>query len=174
MTSATGRLRDEGSSATDEGVVTSGGDDDEGLTTLDSRGSIAVVALVLVDSEGLASDGGLINLEESIFGNNATVGGDNSTLLRRSVNGQGASIGKTHLLNLEDITGNDLGSLNLLEGTVTEDNSLESKSLLEFVDNGTSLVFLDETDTGVEHQKTANDTEIDPILKTGSENSGTL
>jgi hypothetical protein len=39
--------------------------------------------------------------------------------------------------------------------------------LLELVDDGTSLVFLDETDDGVEEQKTADDTEIDPILETG-------
>jgi hypothetical protein len=41
-------------------------------------------------------------------------------------------------------------------------------SLLQFLDNGTSLVFLDETDDRVEKEQTADDTEIDPILKTGS------
>ncbi|PMB73754.1 hypothetical protein BM221_001179 [Beauveria bassiana] len=157
VTSATSGLGNEGSGATDEGVVTSGGDDDESLTTLDGGRSVAVVALVLVNSKGLTSDGGLINLEESIFGDNATVGGDNGTFL-----------------NLEDVTGNDFGGLNLLEGTVTENDSLESKGLLEFLDNGTSLEFLNETDSSVEQQKGANDTEIDPVLKTSSENSGSL
>ncbi len=157
MTSATSGLGDESSGATDEGVVTGGGDDDEGLTTLDGGGGVAVVALVLVDSKGLTSNGGLINLEESIFGDDATVGGDNGTLL-----------------NLEDITGNDLGGLNLLEGAITENDSLEGKSLLEFLDNRTSLEFLNETDTSVKQEKSANDTEIDPILETGSENSGSL
>lgn len=82
--------------------------------------------------------------------------------------------GKTHLLNLEDITGNDLGGLNLLEGAVTEDDSLESESLLQFLDNGTSLEFLDETNGGVEQEQSADDTEIDPILETGSQDSGSL
>lgn len=157
VTGATSGLGDEGSSATDEGVVTSGGNDDEGLTTLDSGRLEAVVAIVLVDSEGLASNGRLIDLEESVFGNNATIGGDDGTLL-----------------NLEDITGNDEGSLNLLEGTVTEDDSLESESLLQLVDNGTSLELLDETDSGVKQKQTADDTEIDPILKTGSKDGGSL
>ena len=40
--------------------------------------------------------------------------------------------------------------------------------LLELVDDGTSLVFLDETDSGVEKQQTADDTKIDPVLKTSS------
>lgn len=35
---------------------------------------------MLVNSKRLASDGRLIDLEESIFGNNAAVGGNNSTL----------------------------------------------------------------------------------------------
>lgn len=157
MASATSGLGDEGGGATDEGVVTSGSDDDEGFTTLDGGGGVAVVAAVLVDSEGFTSDGGLINLEESIFGDDATVGGNNGALL-----------------NLEDITGNNLGSLNLLEGAITENDSLEGKSLLEFLNNGTSLEFLNETNTSVKQEKSANDTEIDPILETGSENSGSL
>jgi hypothetical protein len=111
VTSTSASRVDEGGGATDEGVVTSGGDDQEGLTTLDSRGSIALVALVLVDSERLTRDGRLVDLEEGIVGNDATIGGDDGTLL-----------------NLQDIAGDDLGSLNLLQGTVTENNSLESKS----------------------------------------------
>lgn len=157
VTGATSGLGDEGSGATNEGVVTSGRDDEESLTTLDSGRSVARVTLVLVDSKGLTGDGGLINLEESIFGHNATISGDNGTLL-----------------NLEDITGNDLGGLDLLEGTVTEDYSLKGEGLLQFLDNGTSLELLNETDTGVKQQKSADNTEINPILKTGSQNGGSL
>ena len=72
----------EGGGAADKGVVTSGGDDDKGLTTLDSGGSEAVVALVLVDSERLTSDGGLVDLEEGILGDDAAISGDNGTLGR--------------------------------------------------------------------------------------------
>lgn len=81
VTSTASGLGDESSGTTNEGVVTSGSDDDESLTTLDSGRSEAVVSLVLVDGERLTSDGGLIDLEESIFGNDATVGGNDSTLL---------------------------------------------------------------------------------------------
>ncbi|KUI57714.1 hypothetical protein VP1G_10929 [Cytospora mali] len=142
---------------TDEGVVTSGGNNDEGLTTLDSGGSEALVALVLVDSQRLTSDGGLVNLQESILGDNATISGNDRTVL-----------------NLENITGNDLGSLKLLQGTVTKDNSLQGESLLEFVDNATSLEFLDETNTGVKQKQGTDDTEINPILKTSSQDSSSL
>jgi hypothetical protein len=157
VASAASGLGDESSGTTDEGVVTSGSNDDKGLTTLDSGRLEAVVALVLVDGERLTSDGGLINLKEGILGDDATIGGDNGTLL-----------------DLEDITGNDLRGLNLLQGTVTEDDSLEGKSLLEFLDNGTSLEFLDETDASVEQKETADDTEVDPILETGGENGSSL
>jgi hypothetical protein len=36
------------------------------------------------------------------------------------------------------------------------------------------LLFLVPTDNGVEQQDTANDTEVDPILETGSEKSSEL
>lgn len=157
VTSATSGLGDKGSGATNESVVTSGGNNDEGLTTLDERRLEALIVLVLVDSEGLASDGRLINLQESILSDDLAVSRNDGTLLE-----------------LEDITGNDLGSSDFLEGTVTEDDGLESESLLQFVDDGASLEFLDETNTGVEKQKTANDTEIDPILETSSEDGSSL
>lgn len=147
VTSAGGGRGDERSSATDEGRVTGGSDDHEGLTTLDGRGSVAGVALVLVDSKGLTSDGGLIDLEEAVFGDETTIGGDDGAFL-----------------DLEDITGDDFRSFNLSELAVTEDGSLESERLLQFLDNGTSLVFLDETDSCVKQQEGANDTEINPIL----------
>jgi hypothetical protein len=63
--------------------------------------------------------------------------------------GENAGIQSTHLLKLENITGNDLRSFNFEKTTVTENDSLESESLFQFVDNGTSLEFLDETDSGV-------------------------
>ena len=148
---------DKGGSTTDEGVVAGGSDNDEGLTTLDGGGGEALVTLVLVDSQRLASDGRLINLQESILGDNATISGDDGTLL-----------------NLEDITGNDFGGLKLLQGAVTKDNSLQSQGLLEFVDNAASLEFLDETNTGVEQKQSTDDTEIDPVLKTSSQDSSSL
>lgn len=79
-----------------------------------------------------------------------------------------------YLLNLKDITGNDLRGLDLLESTITKNNGLQREGLLQFVDNGTSLEFLDETDGSVEQEQTADDTEIDPVLETGSENSSSL
>lgn len=157
VTSSGGSLVDESSGTTDESVVTSGGDDHEGLTTLDTGGGVALVALVLVDGERLTGDGRLVDLEESIFGNDTAISGDDGTLL-----------------NLEDITGNDLGGFDFEQATVTEDDSLQSESLLQFVDNGTSLEFLNESDSSVKQEQRANDTEINPVLKTSSQDGGSL
>jgi hypothetical protein len=125
VTSSTSGLRNKGSSTTDEGVVTSSGNDNEGLTTLDSGRSVTVVTMVLVDGERLSSDSGLIDLAEASLGNETTIGRNDSSFL-----------------NLENITGNNLRGLDFLQGTVTEDNSLESKGLLQFLHDGTGLVLL--------------------------------
>lgn len=58
-----------------------------------------------------------------------------------------------------------MGRLNLKQLSVAKDDSFESESLLQFFDNGPSLELLDETHNGVEEQKSTDDTEIDPILK---------
>jgi hypothetical protein len=174
MASTRGGLVDQGSGTTDESAVTSGSDDHKGLTTLDTGRRVTLVTLVLVDSKRFTSDGRLIDLEESIFGHNATISGDNSTLFWSAGSIGAGRPHKTHLLNLKDITGNDLRGINLEETTVTEHNSLESERLLELVDNGTSLEFLDETDRRVKQQKRADDTEIDPVLETRSKNGSSL
>lgn len=85
-----------------------------------------------------------------------------------------AAGGETHFLDLQDIAGNDLGGLNLLEGAVTEDDGLESERLLQLLDDGTSLELLDEANAGVEQEQRADDTEIDPILETGGKDGSSL
>lgn len=155
MTSATSGLRNKGSGTTNESVVTGGSNDNEGLTTLDSGGSVTVITSMLVDSERLASDGGLINLDEAALGNETTVSGNDGTFL-----------------NLKDITGNDFRGLNLLESTITEDDSLESKGLLQLLDNASSLKLLNKSNTGVKKKKGADYTKVNPVLKTSSKNGG--
>ena len=49
-----------------------------------------------------------------------------------------------------------------------------SNSLLELVDDGTSLELLNETDSGVEKQQSADDTEVDPVFETSSQDSSRL
>jgi hypothetical protein len=56
----------------------------------------------------------------------------------------------TYFFNLKNVTRADLGSLDFLELSVTENGGLESKSLLQFLNNGASLEFLNETDSGIE------------------------
>ena len=81
---------------------------------------------------------------------------------------------KTYLFDLKNITRDDFCSFNFLELTVTKNSGLESESLLQFGDDGTCLVFLNETDSGVEQEQGADDTEVDPILKTGSKHGSGL
>jgi len=80
----------------------------------------------------------------------------------------------TYFFDLQDVTRNDLRCLDLLKPSITEDGSLQGKSLLEFFDDGTSLEFLNETDTSVKQEERANDTKVDPVLKPGGENGGSL
>ncbi len=57
--------------------------------------------------------------------------------------------------------------------SITENDSLQrARVFLQLVDDRTSLELLDETDDSVEQKKTTDDTEIDPVLKTGSTGSG--
>lgn len=79
-----------------------------------------------------------------------------------------------YLFNLQNVTGNDLGGLDLEQTTITEYHSLEGKGLLELVDNRSGLEFLDESNTGVEQQESADDTKVDPILEPSSKNSRSL
>jgi len=82
--------------------------------------------------------------------------------------------GLIYLFNLEDVTRNDFWSFDLKETAITEHNGLQSECLLQFVDNGTGLEFLDETNSCVKQEQSANDTEIYPILKTCGENGSSL
>jgi hypothetical protein len=106
---------------------------------------------MFIDSKRFAGNGGLIDLKESIFGNDTAISGDDSTL-RLSVICQDPKSPFADLFDLKDITRNDFGGFNFLQLAVTENSSLESKSLLQFFDNRTSLVFLDETDKGVKKE----------------------
>ena len=56
------------------------GDDDESLTTLDSRGCVDSIALVLLDSEGFTGQSRLVNLEVCVLGDDTAVSGDDGTL----------------------------------------------------------------------------------------------
>ena len=157
MTSSSGSLADERSSTTNESTISSSGNDHESFTTLDSGGGITVITLMLVDGERFSCNGRLVDLNESVFGDDTTVGRNNGTFF-----------------DLNDITGDDFGSLDLNQSSVSETDSLESEGLFQFFDNGTGLEFLDETDSSVEEQKSADDTKVYPILKTSSKNSGSL
>jgi hypothetical protein len=128
---------------------------------------------MLVDGKRLAGDGRLIDLQESIFCYNAAVGGNDGTLF--AVSGAMANLFDfTHFFDLENITRHNFWCFNFLKLAVAENSCLESERLLQFFDNGTGLEFLNETDTGVEQKQSANNTEVDPVLKTGSKNGGSL
>lgn len=190
---------DERSSATDERVLGRGEDDTVGLAALAASGVVSDFAHVLVDGKRFTSDGRLIasnkrvalsdgvllvelllinvillvlwvavmelvlllelHVELKVFGvvitaDEADITGD----------------GKTFLDN-DDITRNQFTGEDGLLLVVTDDGSLHGNVTLERSDDISSLLLLVPTDNGVEQQDTANDTEINPILKTGSEES---
>lgn len=122
----------------------------------------------------------MVDLEESIVGYDATIGWDDGTLgikgsvLVGAMRPIGWLMGPTHLFNLKDISWDDIWGLDFEETTIAKDNCLERKSLLQFVDDGTGLVFLKETDASVEEKKGADNAKIDPILETGSKDGGRL
>jgi hypothetical protein len=77
---------------------------------------------MLVDGKRFTSDGGLIDLEEGIFSDDSTIGWNNSSLLR--IGGQltrpdAKASHRTHLFELENITGNDHWSFDFGETTIT-------------------------------------------------------
>ena len=82
MTGARASFIDQSSGTTDKGAITSSSNNDERLTTLDSRGRIASVVLLFVDSKGFASNRRLIDLEEGIFGNDAAIGRNDCSLTK--------------------------------------------------------------------------------------------
>jgi hypothetical protein len=88
---------------------------------------------VLVDGQGFAGDGGLVDLQVGVLGDESAVGGDDGAFF-----------------DLEDVAGDDLGGLDFLQLAITEDCGLEGERLLELLDDGAGLVFLEEADEGVE------------------------
>jgi hypothetical protein len=81
---------------------------------------------------------------------------------------------RTYLFELENIPGDNVRGLNLVETAVAQNSRLESKGFLQFIDNGSSLEFLDESDGCVQQEEGADHTKIDPVLETGSEHGGSL
>jgi hypothetical protein len=61
-------------------VVAGGSNNDESFTTLDGRRGVALVALMLVDGEGFAGDGRLVDLKEGLIGNNTAISGNDGAL----------------------------------------------------------------------------------------------
>lgn len=68
-----------------------------------------------------------------------------------------------------DITGDELTSLDFLFLTIANNSGSHGDITLERGDDIRSLLLLVPTDSGVEHENTDNDTEINPVTQTSSE-----
>ncbi len=77
-------------------------------------------------------------------------------------------------LNDDNVTRYEFAGENRLLLVVTDDDCLHGDVTLQTGDDIGSLLFLVPTDESVEQQNTANDTEIDPILKTGGQKGSEL
>lgn len=186
---------DEHSSATDERVLCGGSGNGVGLSTLATSGVVDNISHELVDGERLSSDGRLISGNDGVTLVSNALALVTLGILRASwvlfwvqsmllaqllvllevlwvfVVANETSVGGADLtfLNDDNVTGDDLASLDLLFLTITNDGCLHGNVTLEFCDNISSLFFLVPTNDGVEHKNGDNDTEIDPITKTGGE-----
>lgn len=193
---------DERSSATDERVLSSGDDNTVGLAALATGGVVGDFTHVLLDSERFTGDGRLIASNKRVALSNGVLLVElllvNIVLLviwvavmelvlflelhvklkvfgvlvvanEADITGNAGTF-----LDDDNVTGNELASENGLLLVVTDDDSLHGNVTLERCDDIGSLLLLVPTDNGVEQQDTANDTEINPILETGSEKSSEL
>lgn len=70
-----------------------------------------------------------------------------------------------------NVTGDDFTSENGNLGTIANDGRPHGDITLERSDDIGSLLFLIPADESVEKKDTADNTEIDPVLKTGSQDS---
>jgi hypothetical protein len=192
---------DKGGSATDERVLSSGDDHTVGLAALATGGVVSDLAHVLVDGERLSGDGRLIASNEGDTLSDGVLLVElllvNIVLLvilgagvvelvlslhlkvefkvlgvvvvadEADITGNGST-----LLDDNDVTGDELTGENGLLLVVTNDGRLHGDVTLERGDDIGSLLFLVPTDDGVEQENTANDTKVDPVLKTGGEKGG--
>jgi hypothetical protein len=191
-----------GGSASDERVLSSGDDDTVGLAALATSGVVGDFTHVLLDSERFTGNGRLIAGNKGVALGNGVLLIElllvDIVLLviwvtvvelvlslelhvqfevfwvvviadEADITGDGAA-----LLDDDDVTGDELTGENGLLLVVTNDDCLHGNVTLERGDDIGGLLFLVPTDNGVEQQDTANDTEVNPILETGSEKSSEL
>jgi hypothetical protein len=182
---------DKGGSLTDERVTSSSSDDTVSLATLATSGVVTDISHVLVDSKRFTSDSGLITSNEgdTLVGLNIII--VIITVLLLEVVGSGigevllvglehlglgvvtdqADIGRDNgtLLDDNNITSNELTSENLLLLAVTDNDSTHSDITLERSNDIGSLLLLVPTDESVKQKNTTDNTEINPVTQTGSE-----
>ena len=79
-----------------------------------------------------------------------------------------------HSFKTYNVTRNDFTSLDLFFHAVTHDDGLHGNITFETGDNIGSLFLLVPTDNSVQHQDTNDDTEVDPVTKTSSEEDSKL
>ena len=191
---------DERSSATDERVLSSGDDDTVGLAALATSGVVSDLTHVLVDSERFTSDGRLIASNKgNTLGNGVLliklllvdlvlllvwvavmelvlslelevkfkVLGVVVVTDKTDVTGNGSTLLDDNNVTRDKLTGED--GLLLV---VTDDSRLHGDITLKGGDDIGGLLFLVPTDSSVKKKNTADDTKINPVLKTGSEKGG--
>jgi hypothetical protein len=179
------------SGTTNERVTGSSSDNTVGLATLATGGVVTGVGHVLVDGERLTSDGGLITSNErntlvnltliiviiTVLLLESVVGGVGEVLLvglehlGLGVVTDQTDIGRDNgtLLDDNNITSNELTGEDLLLLTVADNDSTHSNITLERSHDIGSLLLLVPTDESVEQKNTTDNTEIDPVTETGSE-----
>lgn len=72
---------------------------------------------------------------------------------------------EAYIINLNNITGNNLISIDFDHLSIAPDIGFESQCLLEALDNVAGMILLSESNTSVEDQQPSDDAEVDPVLQ---------
>lgn len=71
---------------------------------------------------------------------------------------------------MNNITRDDLISVDLDHVSITPDIGFESQSLLETLDNVASVKLLSKSNTGVDDEQSNDDAEVNPVLQASRQN----
>ena len=138
-------LSDKGGSSTEEGVGTGRDDDTLALSLLTGRAGEALVTELLALGQRFTGKGGLVHGNIDSLGK-TNIGGADITVLEG-----------------DNVSGNKLGGLDLLPGTVSLDPSLRGERVHESLDGVTGVPLLDETNSRVDEQKQDDTDEVLPV-----------
>lgn len=155
---------DQGRGPSDKSFLARANHDTKLLALLHNRRAVDGLADVARDGQRFAGQGTLINRERQAGG----FAGD--------VEAEQAAVGGDDVAETENnnVAGNEKGRVDFGQLAVAPDAGLEGERVLERVESGFGLGFLDVADDCIDEQNGENDAKVDPILNDGGNDGGYL